>query len=55
MAYLNDLGVNLENAELLVPLEIVQATALGELSKSNFIDGWKAAGYVDEARPWSAN
>lgn len=44
MRYLTDLGVNLENAELLVPLEIIQAPALGEMSKDGFVDGWKTIG-----------
>jgi DCN1-like protein 1/2 len=44
MTYLNDLGVNLENAELLVALEIVQAPAVGEMSKQGFVDGWSAVG-----------
>ncbi|KAE8450917.1 hypothetical protein EG329_005357 [Mollisiaceae sp. DMI_Dod_QoI] len=44
MTYLNDLGVNLENAEMLVPLEIIQAPSLGEMSKQGFIDGWSAVG-----------
>jgi DCN1-like protein 1/2 len=46
MQYLSDLEVNLENAELLLALEIVQAPGLGELSKDPFIDGWKAVGYA---------
>ncbi len=44
MRYLQDLGVNLDNVELLVPLEIIQAPALGEMSKDGFIDGWKKIG-----------
>ena len=44
MRYLQDLGVNLDNAELLVPLEIIQAPALGEMSKEGFINGWKKIG-----------
>jgi DCN1-like protein 1/2 len=44
MKYLTDLGVNLENAEILVVLEIVQAPALGEITKDGFVDGWKAIG-----------
>lgn len=41
MKYLADLGINMENAEFLVPLEIVQAPALGEITKDGFVDGWK--------------
>lgn len=44
MKYLDDLGLNLENAEILVALEIVRAPALGELSKDGFVEGWKAIG-----------
>jgi DCN1-like protein 1/2 len=46
MRYLQDLGLNLESAEILVPLEIVQAPALAEMSKEAFIDGWKTVGCV---------
>jgi DCN1-like protein 1/2 len=45
MRYLQDLGLNLESADILVALEIVQAPSLGELSKENFVEGWKAIGY----------
>jgi DCN1-like protein 1/2 len=41
MAYLTELGVNLENASSLIPLEIVQAPALGEMTRDEFIKGWK--------------
>ena len=41
MNYLQDLGVNLENAEILIPLEIVQAPTVGEITKEGFIEGWK--------------
>ncbi len=44
MTYLNDLGVNLENAEILVVLEILQAPSLGEISKQGFVDGWSTIG-----------
>lgn len=43
--YLQDLGVNLENAELFLACEIVQAPGLGELSRESFLEGWKSAGY----------
>jgi DCN1-like protein 1/2 len=46
MRYFQDLGLNLENAEIFVPLEIVQAPQLAELSKDSFIEGWKTVGYV---------
>lgn len=44
MQYLTDLGVNVENAELLVALEIIQAPALGEMSKEAFVNAWKEIG-----------
>ena len=46
MAYLNDLGVNLENVEMFVALELVQAPSFGEITRTGFVEGWKAAGYV---------
>ncbi|PBP27451.1 DUF298-domain-containing protein [Diplocarpon rosae] len=44
MRYLNDLGVNLGNVEHLIPLEIIQAPAMGEMSKDGFVDGWRKIG-----------
>ncbi|CZT40983.1 probable SCRO protein [Rhynchosporium secalis] len=44
MRYLGDLGVNSENAEILVALEIVQSPALGEMSKNAFVEAWKRIG-----------
>ncbi|TVY29405.1 Defective in cullin neddylation protein [Lachnellula hyalina] len=44
MAYFKALGVSLEDASMLVPMEIVQAPTVGEISKQGFIDGWKAVG-----------
>jgi len=46
MQYLVDLGVNLENSEILVPLEIIQAPALGEITQDGFVNGWRAVGYA---------
>jgi len=42
MRYLGDLEVDLETAQYLIPLEIVQSPAFGEITKQGFIDGWKA-------------
>ncbi|KAI6245598.1 Defective in cullin neddylation protein 1 [Erysiphe necator] len=42
MRYLQDLGVNLETAEIFIPLEIVQAPGLGEITRIGFINGWSA-------------
>jgi DCN1-like protein 1/2 len=43
MAYINQkLNVSLENAELFVVMELVQAPCVGEITRSGFVDGWKA-------------
>jgi DCN1-like protein 1/2 len=42
--FADDLGLNLENAEILLPCEIIQAPAIGEMSREGFIDGWKKLG-----------
>lgn len=44
MNYLTALDVSLETAAMLVPLEIVQAPALGEIAKEPFVTGWVAVG-----------
>jgi DCN1-like protein 1/2 len=44
MAYLTELGVNLEDASSLIPLEIVQAPAIGEMTREGFVKGWQKAG-----------
>lgn len=46
MAYLQELGLNLEDASILVPLEIIQAPFLAQMSKEGFVEGWKAIGCV---------
>lgn len=47
MAYLsNDLNVNLENAELFVAVELIQAPTVGEITRRGYVDGWKRTGYV---------
>jgi DCN1-like protein 1/2 len=43
MAYLTELGVSLEDASFLIPLEIIQAPALGEMTKDGFVKGWLKA------------
>lgn len=43
MDYLEKLKVSLENVELFVALEIVQAPTIGEINKSGFVEGWKKA------------
>lgn len=43
MEYLGSLKVSLENVELFVVLEIVQAPNIGEIQKAGFVEGWKKA------------
>lgn len=44
MKYLTDLGLNLEKIDILVLFEIVQSQTSGEMTKDNFVNGWKAVG-----------
>lgn len=44
MQYFEHLGINLESVEFLVPMEIVQAPALGEIGKEGFVTGWRRIG-----------
>lgn len=47
MNYLSsNLGVNIENAELFVALELLQVPAIGEITRKGYIEGWKNAKYV---------
>ena len=39
--YLEELGVDMENAELFVVMELVQAPGIGEIARQGFVDGWK--------------
>lgn len=44
MVYFDEkLGVNLENAEGFLAMYIVQAPAVGQISRQGFVEGWKAA------------
>lgn len=40
--YLESLGVNLENAEMFVVMDLVNAPAVGEITRQGFVDGWAA-------------
>lgn len=40
--YLQSLGVDLENAEMFVMMELVHAPAIGEITRKGFVDGWAA-------------
>ncbi|KJZ72088.1 hypothetical protein HIM_08543 [Hirsutella minnesotensis 3608] len=43
MGYLsNKLRINLENAELFVILELLQAPSVGEIARKGYVDGWKS-------------
>ncbi|KAI8229433.1 hypothetical protein K4K57_007243 [Colletotrichum sp. SAR 10_99] len=44
MAYLENLGVDLENAEMLVVAELLQSPSIGAITKKGYIDGWKTTG-----------
>ncbi|KAF4512248.1 hypothetical protein G6O67_001413 [Ophiocordyceps sinensis] len=45
MEYLGTrLKISLENAELFVILELLQAPSVGEITRKGYIDGWKASG-----------
>ncbi|PNY24173.1 Defective in cullin neddylation protein [Tolypocladium capitatum] len=45
MDYLgNKLKISLENAELFVALELVQAPNVGEITRKGYVDGWKVTG-----------
>jgi DCN1-like protein 1/2 len=46
MQYFEQLGINLESVEFLIPMEIVQAPALGEIGKEGFVTGWRRIGLV---------
>lgn len=46
MEYLSSkLNISLENAELFVALELLQAPSVGEITRRGYVDGWKTAGY----------
>lgn len=47
MSYLTEkLKVSIENAELFVALEILQAPSVGVITRKGYVDGWKVTGYV---------
>ncbi len=44
MKYLSThLKANLENAELFVVLDLLQAPSIGEITRKGYVDGWKDA------------
>lgn len=45
MNYLtNKLKVNLENAEMFIVQELLQAPSIGEITRKGYVDGWKMIG-----------
>lgn len=40
--YLEALGVNMENAEQFVVMELVQSPSIGEITRNGFVNGWSA-------------
>ncbi|KAI8960159.1 DUF298-domain-containing protein [Daldinia sp. FL1419] len=42
MAYLTSIGVDLEGASLFLAMELVQAPTIGEITRTGFVNGWKA-------------
>lgn len=40
MKYLSDIGVDIEGLDALAALEIIQAPAMGEMTREGFVDGW---------------
>lgn len=46
MKYFQAIDVDLEGLESFAALEIVQAPAMGEMSRTGFVDGWSERGYV---------
>lgn len=43
---MQDLNVDMESAQSVIPLEIVQSPSMGVITKQAFIDGWMKATYV---------
>lgn len=39
--YIESLGVKMDNAELFVVMELIQAPSLGEMTRKGFVNGWK--------------
>lgn len=40
----NELNISLENAELFLVLDLIQAPSVGEITRSGYVDGWKTTG-----------
>jgi DCN1-like protein 1/2 len=46
MRYFGDINVDLEGLESFAAHEIVQAPAMGEMSREGFVNGWQERKYV---------
>ena len=46
MRYLQDLGLKLDEAVLLAVLTEISAPTMGEMTRTGFVDGWKALKYA---------
>jgi DCN1-like protein 1/2 len=46
MRYFGDIDVDLEGLESFAAHEIVQAPAMGEMSREGFVNGWQERKYV---------
>lgn len=42
MAYMGDIGVNVENLDCLAVMEIVKAPSMSEIEREGFVKGWAA-------------
>lgn len=42
MQYMEKLGVNVEELDVLVALEVIKAPTMGEMEREKFVDGWAA-------------
>lgn len=45
------LGIDMENAEQFVVMELVQAPAIGEVHRQGFVEGWKATDLTSFTKP----
>ena len=44
--YCGDIGVSVEDVSFFILSEIVQSTAMGEIEREGFVDGWGQLKYV---------
>lgn len=55
MKYFQDIDVDLEDLEAFAAHEIVQAPAMGEMSREGFVNGWQERKYVSSLLTASTN